>query len=307
MDRQQPASSEPRILQPTSKRLIDAPPEFAFTNSECDEAGTLYLHTGTQGSYRDPILRLSTTGNFKQYKLTGEDVNVGQQGAMSVSPDGTLWLLLSGAESAVLLRFNSDGEVTSRSKVDQFARFVVEEFVAFDNDVFFIAGFPRPTEAEPKMSRYTAMVNSSGQQVSAPKLDLPKFDMQSKKIPEGGAAAGSDGNLYLLRPEEVVVVSQAGDVLRHLRFRKPNPDFFTVNINVSGGLAAIWFIKPVEQHRITTELLVVDAASGEEAGRYSVGPELEHTRPLCFSRQDGFTFLAGIQDGKMKLITAALR
>jgi len=306
-DRQQPASSEPRILLPTSTRLIDTPPEFAFTSSNCDEAGTLYLHTGTQGSFRDPILRVSTTGNSKLYKMTGEDVNVGEQGAMSVSPDGTLWLLLSGAESAVLLRFNSDGEVTSRTKIDQFVGFVVEEFVAFNNDVFFIAAFPRPTEADRKMRRYTAMVNSSGQHVAAPKLDLPKFDTQSKKIPEGGAAAGNDGNLYLLQPEEVVVVSQAGDVLRHLRFRKPNADFSTVNISVSGGLAAIWFIKPVEQHRTTTELLVVDAASGEETGRYSLGPELEHQSPLCFSRQDGFTFLAGIQDGKRKLITAALR
>lgn len=306
-DRQQSVSSEPRVLLPTSIRLVEAPPEFAFTNSDCDEAGTLYLHTGIQGSYRDPILRLSTTGNFKFFKPTADDTNVGAQGAMSVSPDGTLWLLLSGAESAVLVRFNSDGEVTTRTKIDQFARLVVEEFVAFNNDVFFIAGFPRPMEADQKMTRYAAVVNSSGQLVSVPKLDLPKFDTQSKKIAEGGAAAGSDGNLYLLNPEEMVVVSQAGEVLRHLRFRKPSADFSTVNVSISGGLAAIWFIKPVEQHLIATELLVLDAVSGKEVGRYSLGPELEHRNPLCFSRQDGFTFLGEVQHGKMKLITAALR
>ena len=110
-----------------------------------------------------------------------------------------------------------------------------------------------------------------------------------------------------MNPEEMVVVSQAGEVLRHLRFRKPSADFSTVNVSISGGLAAIWFIKPVEQHLIATELLVLDAVSGKEVGRYSLGPELEHTSPLCFSRQDGFTFLGEVQHGKMKLITAALR
>jgi hypothetical protein len=225
---------------------------------------------------------------------------------MSVSPDGTLWLLLSGSKSAVLLRFNSDGEITSRTKIDQFASFVVEEFVAFNNDVLFVLAFPLPTEADQKLTRYAAMVNSSGQQVSVPKLDLPKFDTQSTGFSEGGAAAGSDGNLYLLEPEEVIVVSQSGEVLRHLRFKKPSADFSTVKIRISAGLAAIWFSKPVEDHRVTTELLVLDTVSGKEVGRYSLAPELEYRSPLCFSRQEGFTFRGEIQDGKMELITAAL-
>jgi len=125
------------------------------------------------------------------------------------------------------------------------------------------------------------MVNPSGQKVSTPKLDLPNFDPWSKKIPEGGAAAGSDGNLYLLKPpQEVVVVSQSGEVLRHLRFSKPDADFAVRNISVSGGLAAIWFMKPDEEHRFTTEILVIEAVSGKEVGRYAIGPELGKGCPL---------------------------
>jgi len=66
-------------------------------------------------------------------------------------------------------------------------------------------------------------------------------------------------------------------------------------------------MEPDEDHRVTNEFLVIEAVSGKEVGRYATGPELDHVTPLCFSRQDGFTFLGGIADGKMELITAALR
>jgi hypothetical protein len=288
--------------------LVDAPSGLAFSNWDCDAAGTFYFHTGIQGSYRDPILKLSTSDNFKLYKLPADGTNFSEYGQMSVAPDGTFWLALSGREAAVLLRFNSDGEVTSRTKLDQFANFVLDNFVALNNDAFYIDGFPRPAGMEKKITRYAAMVNASGQKVSTPKLDLLNLDPWSKKILEGGAAAGSDGNLYLLKPpQEVVVVSESGEVLRQLRFSKPDAGFAVRKLSLSGGLAAIWFMKPDEDHRVTNEFLVIEAVSGKEVGRYTTGPELGHATPLCFSRQDGFTLLGGIADGKMKLITAALQ
>jgi hypothetical protein len=309
VDRQKVATPEaPRTLLPTSTRLVKAPSEFATSGPpQCDANANIYFHTGIQGNFKDsPILRLSTD-NFKLYKLTPDDTNLGEHGEMSVAPDGTLWLALSGPDAATLLHFNSDGEVTSHVRLDRFANFVVEEFVAFNNGVFFVKGFPRPTATERTITRYAAMVNASGQNVSTPKLDLPNLDLGSKTPPEGAAAAGSDGNLYLLESQEVVVMSQSGETLRRLRFRKPDSDYSATNISLSGGWISIWFTKPDEQHRITTEFLVIEGLSGEEIGRYSVGKELGHAAPVCFSRQDGFTFLGGIADGKMKLITAALR
>ena len=309
VDQQKLATPEaPRTLLPTSTRLVNAPSEFAASGTpRCDANGNIYFHTAIQGNFKDsPILKLSTD-NFKLYKLTPDDTNLGEHGEMSVAPDGTLWLALSGPEAATLLRFNSNGEVTSHVKLDRFANFVLEEFVAFNNDVFFVKGFPRPTATDRTITRYAAMVNASGQDVSTPKLDLPNLDLGSKTPPESAASAGSDGNLYLLESQEVVVISQSGETLRHLRFRKSDSDYSARNISLSGGWVSIWFTKPDEQHRITTEFLVIEGLSGEEIGRYSAGKELGHAAPVCFSRQDGFTFLGGIADGKMKLITAALR
>lgn len=308
VDRQMVATPEtPRTLLSTSIRLVDAPSEFASSGSpQCDASGNIYFSTGIQGNYRDsPILKLSTE-NFKLYKLPSEDINLGQHGQMSESPDGTLWLALSGPDATTLLRFNSNGEVTSHVRLDRFANFVLEEFVAFDNDVFFVESFRRPTERDRTIKRYAAMVNASNQELSSPKLELPTLDLRSKTPPDGAVAEGSDGNLYLLESQEVVVVSQSGETIRHLRFRKPDSNYISSNISLSGGWVSIWFAKPNEQHRITHEFLVIEAVSGKVIGLYSMGEELGRGMPICFSRQDGFTFLGGIADGKMKLIVELL-
>ena len=309
IDRQSVAISQPpRTLVPTSTRLIHAPSEFGASEPpQCDDDGNIYFHSGIQGSYRDsPILRLSTSNNFQLYRVPPDYTNLAQHGQMSIAPDGTFWLALSGLDTAILLRFNSDGVVTSDVRLDRFANFVLEKFVAFNNDVFFIGGFPRPTAAEATITRHGVMLNASGQELSTPRLDLPSFDLRSKGPADGAASAGKDGNLYVLSSQEVVVVSQSGEILRHLPFEKPNSDYSASRVSVSGGLVSIWFAKPGEDHRISFELLVLDAVSGEEFGRYSVGKELGHAMPVCFSRQDGFTFLGGITEGKVKLITAAL-
>jgi len=100
-----------------------------------------------------------------------------------------------------------------------------------------------------------------------------------------GAAAGNDGILYLLELQEVVAVSQSGETLGPLRFRKPDSDYRATEISLSGGWVSIWLVKPNEQHRITFEFLVIEAVSGEVIGRYSMGEmgeELGRVTPVCF-------------------------
>jgi hypothetical protein len=118
-----------------------------------------------------------------------------------------------------------------------------------------------------------------------------------KKLADVGSAPGEDWFLYLLRREEIIVISESGTIVRRMPFKKPNPELFATRIDVSGGLADVELVKDQGMGKpVKIQLFVLNASTGDRLAFYEPGPELGNNL-LCFSQSAGFVFFT-VRDGK---------
>jgi hypothetical protein len=205
--------------------------------------------------------------------------------------------------------FDSKAAVTSEVHMETPAHLRPRRFAAFDNDVFFVEGDISETLGSQKTSRpYAAIVDSAGTVMKELHPNLQGLQIQKGKLPEGAAIAGRDGNLYLLLPDQVVVISQSGQIIRRLPFPKSDREAIATGISLSGGLVAIQIMEQ-QKHTLGLTLVLLDANTGDQIGFYQPSQELGNNA-ICFSRTEGFTFLRVFPetpDGNLVLLTAALR
>lgn len=125
------------------------------------------------------------------------------------------------------------------------------------------------------------------------------------KLYEGASAVGDDGLIYLLRPDEVVVVSASGQVLRRMPFKKPDPSLLATGIYESGGTVLVQLFKNNGMGKpVTEQYLTMDASTGKRVGFYEPGPDMLGSL-VCFTRNEGLTFLT-VKEQKQILVTAPL-
>lgn len=304
-----PLPTVPKVLEATSTKVVAAPEFGGYGTSVCDDDGNVYYHVGS--SYNEStVFRLSTDEEKHGiFKLPREIADAAVFGAFNVTPSGKVWISVYNQKGEnVAYGFDSDGEVTSRVSFDTPSYLQPDLFAAFETDVFLLHGF-YAKQADPQLagSTYMAILGPSGKLIRHLNLHEPavNFELQRKSIPEGAVAVGSDGNAYMLLPDQVVVVSQSGRIVRKLPLAKPDRELRAVNIYVSGGLVAVVFFK-TREHAIDTRLLVLDADTGDTFGYYEASAELGNN-PICFSRAQGLTFMRRDKDGKVRFQTAMLR
>jgi hypothetical protein len=307
----------PRELRATERKVLVAPPFRSEGEAQCDEDGTAFFHVLTGGSTKNPtIFKLGhSQDEHLLYKLPSEilDKKSAFYTAYSVTPAGRLWVLVvewDGDEPKVAAYgFDSKGAVTSEVHLETPARLLPRHFGAFDNDVFFVEGDVSVTAGTHRTSRpYAAIVNGSGEVTRELHVNLQGLQIQKGRIPRGAAIAGRDGNLNMLLPDQVVVVTQSGETLRSLTFSRPDREALATGISLSGGLIAIHIMEQ-RKHTLDLTLVLLDANTGDEIGYYRPAEELGNNA-ICFSRTEGFTFLGvakGSPDGTLELLTAALR
>jgi hypothetical protein len=279
----------------------------------CDGDGNIYYHVGRAGSYNDStILELSHDEDDHQlFRLPTEVSNATSYGAFSVTPSGRVWVaVFSDKGENFVYEFDSKGEIASRVRLDVPEKLLPRLIAVFDTDNLLWKGVYANSAAPVLAGKsYCAAVDAAGrvtkELTSKVTLAPANTKTDSKSLPEGAIAVGSDGNAYLLLPAEVDVISQTGTILRKLPFTKPDPESRAVNLNVSGGLLAITLTR-MRQQRIETTLLVLDANTGDIFGYYRPSEELGNN-PVCFSRAQGFTFLGRDKSGKISFTTALLR
>jgi hypothetical protein len=227
-----------------------------------------------------------------------------------VTPSGELRVLAQGSDHATyVFRFDSDLGSTSKTKLELPDHIRVSSFATFESGTMLVTGYFGP-KAEPQDQGkiYTAIFEASGKLRAVVTAHFADFDFASigKKLPEGGAAIGEDGFLYLLRPNEVVVISENGTIARRMRFEKPSPELIASRIDVSGGLIDIELLKDQGLGKeLTAQFLVLNASTGKRVGLYHE-PEPSFGSFVCFSRVEGFTFTT-IRDDKLTLLTAQMR
>lgn len=129
----------------------------------------------------------------------------------------------------------------------------------------------------------------------------------SSTLSEGAVSIGDDGNAYILNDKEVVVVSPGGEITRRLIYTKPQNNQIATQVVVSGGLIAIVLstIEGSDEPFISREILLIDSQSGEPFRFYKPSAELGN-RMVCFSRNQGFTFLRK-ESGHLVRLTASIR
>jgi hypothetical protein len=308
---QRPQRALPRHLEETSSVTVRIPDLPSLGETQCDESGSIYFQVFTGSLDKGTILKVSADGAKSTiYDLPTETGEGGRDlyQALSVTPSGMVRVLYQQEKTGSLYvgEFAEDGSLKGSTRLDAPDKVIGKDFVAFDDGTVWLSAYYAPRAAEAlRGKRYAAVFDPSGRVIKQLEsfLTARNFNQIGPKSAEGNVVLGKDGNLYVLAPDKVVVITESGKVLRRIKFTKTNPEQFATRIDASGGLLAIT-LTTAQKNEASQQFLLLDSFSGQPFGLYDLaGPE---RALLCFDRQDGFTFLGG-DKSSTKFLHYALR
>src|SRR5581483_1223191 len=300
-----------RVLLSSSTKLLEVPSFGFYGLAQCDRDGNLFFHTTTE-TYNDPSVLKLSSGSWEPTIFRASDASEKIYfGEYSVSPSGEVHIL--GDDGALdgeqyVFAFDSDGKMSGKTKLDVPAGAFAEDFAVSDRGVTLLAGYSGP-KAAPNLQgqSFVGLFQPSGKLLRRLNSALGTVDLADvgKSIHAGFAIFADDGFLYLLHEQSILVISESGTLVRRIMFDKPSKEAAPVKIAVSGGWIAIWLREADKKFQVTEKLLVIDGQTQEPFAIYTP-PTGVKGGAMCFSRKDGFEFF-GIQDGRVKITTAALR
>jgi hypothetical protein len=309
---QQPAAPEAKILKPSSSHVTTIPTFGAFLPAQCDGAGNLYFHLdrGNASYNQGVIMKVELDSETPTlYRLDSNLVNKTVFVSFYVTSLGKVWFLVQSDDGISVVGFDSDGSVRSNVLLSESRDVKPLSFAISEHGVAVVAGYYDSQASEQFRGRSVAALYD---QTGRMRRDLTEGKVTgvdpveiTKTVADGGATVGPDGNFYFLRANEIVVISETGDVVRQLNFTRPQAHATVRQIAVSDGLLSIAFRKPGTERVMQAEYLVIDAATGNESGLYEPASELGNNS-VCFSRRNGYEFFR-VEQGYVKFVTAALR
>ena len=312
-----PASPDiPRmVLKPVDSRELRW--DFDSTGPVlCDAEGNMYLRPALVLRVdKNPVWKFSPEGRkLVEFAPPTDTEDAGKEfrmGEFTVSGTGGFYALTyDGNATAVdyfLVSYASDGEVSSKTHLDLPANFWVEKFAVFASGDILVSGhYDRHATEALRGQRRLLLLQNSGALVGEVGLSgkaAAKFEETtwSKKgtpvqgsIPQDSVAMGEDGNAYLLRGPEVLVISPLGKLVRSIPVSSPAAEFNADSIQLSHGVLSVTFVKPNFGKRTGIEVMfrTFDPSTGVVQTEYVPGPELSNVS-FCFSAGEGYTFLGG--------------
>lgn len=304
---------KPTVLQISSTHSVQLPAFNYFGSAQCDSEGDLFFHTDSGSFRRSIVFKLShNVEESTVYKLTPELDRTMSFLSFAVRPDGTVDLLANDDKHLFVISFDSDGRVKDHINLDTPGRVLADRFAVFANGVILLDGYYSAGASEQLRGKpFQALFDPSGNLIKRftdlNDRDQAKEETGTIALKEGGAAMGDEGNAYLLRSHEVVVLSPSGTIVRRLRFSKPESGTRATDIFVSKGLLAIVLSKTEKQSQIVDTNLVLDANTGMAVGYYAAPAQVSDSSIVCFSREDGFTFMKSENLNLLTLYTAPLQ
>jgi hypothetical protein len=299
----------PTTLRAASSTVWSSVPLIGLNgNTQCDSDANLYAQTGPADSVS--ILKLAHDGS--KYELYSVPTDVARKAwfqAFTVSPTGELRALADSQDhQTYVFEWHSDPGNPSQTKLDVPEHLATKSIAAFQSGAMLVSGyFNRAADEQVRGRSFIAIFDASGKLAAHVSGKFSDFDLASfkTKLYEGASAVGDDGYIYLLRPDEVVVVSASGQVVRRMPFKKPDPSWLAIRIDESGGTVLVELDKDNGMGKpITAEYLALDASTGKRRGLYA--PEAALGNNLaCFTRNEGFTFRT-VKEGRETLLTAPL-
>ena len=309
---QEALAPSPRVLRASSSQVLGVPPFSAYGNAYCDNAKNLFFHVaGETNSYNaGVIMKLAPSSQMPTlYQLPREFS--GKIGFLEffVTPSGAVWFLEEASDGPLyVIGFASVGSMATRSRLDAPEHLRAEDFVVSKNGVTLLAGyFDKDAPKNLRGKSYIALFEKSGKLRKEIKADsIQDVDLKeiAKKLHNGAVTVGPEGNFYFLHSNEILVISEYGDVVRRLSFSRPYKDVTAVKVHLSGSVLSIQFVKPNKDGLLLTQFLRLDSATGQPFALYEPSDELGNNC-VCFSHRDGYTFFR-IENGKVKLVSAPL-
>jgi hypothetical protein len=303
----------PKPLTPSSIRNVLVPPFNSMGNPACDADGDMYFHVGR--SFNDTeILRLSADGNEgKLFKLSDQFPDAGKfrLSDFSVAPSGTVYVLggVSVKQKSMLLRFDEGGKPSEPIPLRIPADVIGDSIMATDNRMVLLFGY-HDDNAPPdlKGKSYLALLDTSGAvrqelHISVPGADIAKLASGEASSP--GVALGDDGNFYLAGSNQILVISQGGELVGRIPFDNPYPKSTPARLQVSGGVIVVTLAR-IDGHDAYDSYLVLLNPSGGVVGYYEPSKEQGNWVNMCYSPKQGLTFLK-VENEQVKLLTAPFR
>jgi hypothetical protein len=271
----------------------------------------MYFHLDNGNFMSTDILRLSPDGkDGTRFAVPSDMASKIRFDSFSVSPQGELVVsAFSDKGVPLLVSFDDNGGLNNPVTLELPKGVFGNSIVAFNGGAVFFSGYyGEPPQKSIRGRSYLAIFDpSGGLRVELRSISLPKYDGLSG-LPDGAGAVSEDGNLYFVVPNEIVVISQQGKVVRRSAFNKPDPRQSAIRVRVSSGAVAITLARPQAENSDSLEMsyLVLDTFSGRRFGYYMLPEQLHFAEDVCFSRQEGFTFLGSDKNRQTKLIRAPL-
>lgn len=298
-------------LQVTSTRVLTTR-AFGFTGPLLsDDNGNLYFAEDS-GVFKLSQLKESSSKMIQTPpdKSGADDSGLDALIDYAVTPSGTLFMLAQDAKQQLhIFSFDSDGNEKHDTKLEIPENVLIVDFAVFDNETILVTGFYSRNAPEALRGKsYAAIFDQSGQWL---KDMTRRISVDAVSSDSDGPLTyvymrpGKDGNLYLLKPSAVLVISPGGEIVRRIKFVKPDPSLEAIGLNIADGVVLIELgDKPAPGTHRNPKYLVLDTATGKKYGFYAQPSEVKG-RLASFSREEGFLFVSD-EKGTFKLVSAKM-
>jgi hypothetical protein len=303
------AKEVPTTLRAVSSTVLASVPLLGWNgNAQCDSDLNLYAQTGAPDSVS--LLKLARDGSkYELYSVPADVAGNVAFRSFSVTPSGELRALADTHDhQTYVFEWRSDPSNPDRIKLDVPEHLTTKSIAVFQRGTMLVAGyFSKGADEQEHGNPFIAVFQPSGKLAVriTPRFGGVNLASLRTKLYEGASAVGDDGFIYLLRSDEVVVISESGQVVRRMPFKKPDSSLLATRVDESGGVVLVQLDgengvgKPFR-----VEYLALDASTGKRRGLYVPESKLGNNL-VCFIRNEGLTFLT-VKDDKQVLVTAPL-
>lgn len=215
-------------------------------------------------------------------------------------------MLLDNKDAPFVAYFDKDAKLQSKQRLHLPEHVSPQSFAVFDDKALIVRGvYGDRALKELQGRRFAALLDDSGAVIKEFQ-HLGSSSDEPQTIFDASTVLGDDAYVYLLNRDRVLVLSRTGETVRTLRFSNPDPGSIPVAVQVSSGVISISMQKVNTQKRVEFTYLLLNAGDGNRIGYYGPDSSEGSSLPLCFNRDQGFTFYRPAA-GQVKLTVAGVR
>ena len=294
-------------LRPGTTKPISIPAFGWIGAPQCDSDGNIIFHSGFK--LQDlTFLKLEKDGAHVLYHPSPQDgPSIFLQ--FYVSSEGGLYVLATDdKEQLFLLKAGNDPNSFARTRIETVkgaGPYTIKSFVVLPGDILIVFGyFDKEAQVRERGRAYLIEMNASGQVVRRSSESMGESDLKVA-VDRAGAAPVvlNDGLIYFLGGSKILAVSPAGELVHKLDLPKPDSDYDAWQLNGSGGVLLVNFMKvPKDGSFMLPLYLLLDSSTGDLLRTYRPSSDLGNVL-ACFS-EEGFTFYRVYKQGDAELVTA---